>query len=79
MVTSTDFMIHMASSKNIMTAQEQVKIVQRREKALFDMERTLFNIGTNRCGGSVVRMADDFYGRPKEMDELKTINNIREQ
>jgi len=36
-------MIHMDSSKNIMTAQEQVKIIQRRERALFDMGKTLFD------------------------------------
>ena len=39
-------MIHMASSKNIMTAQEQVEIVQRREKALFDREKPLFGLAT---------------------------------
>lgn len=50
-----------------MTAQEQVKIVQRREKALFEIERTLFDIGTNKHSSSI-KMASTFYERCKKID-----------
>jgi len=58
-----------------MTAQEQVRVIQRREKALFDMEKSLFNIGTNKHGGSI-KMVDNFYGRHKKTDELETKEGI---
>ena len=52
-----------------MTAQEQVEIVQRRERALFDMERSLFSINTNRRRGSIKIINNDFCGICKKMAE----------
>ena len=42
------------------------------------MERTLFNIDTNKYGSSI-KIVNNFSDRREKMDELEAVANIREQ
>ena len=42
---------------------------------MFDIKKTLFDVGTNKRGGSI-RVVDSFYGRYKKIDESEYMDNI---